>query len=128
MEILNYDKSTDNKHRWKMNFDGASYEIYIPKWRVPSPMPMRIRVTISENKSLFPGFQTVKEGDLLKSPEIARQPIYASIAYYMEHTKTIRYEPIGVDTKLREIGSPYIPKDLVDKYDDSTLYLKIEFL
>ena len=35
-------KSTDNKLRWDEDVDGIKFELYIPKWRVPEPVPPTI--------------------------------------------------------------------------------------
>ena len=44
IEILADHKGTDSKLRWDADINGAPFELYIPKWRVPDPVPSVIRV------------------------------------------------------------------------------------
>jgi hypothetical protein len=45
---MNLAKETPNKLRWDVLVEGAPFELYIPKWRVPRPWPRRIVVRLSE--------------------------------------------------------------------------------
>jgi len=120
-EILAYFKETGNKYRWDADCDGTKFEIYIPKLRVPEPIPETIQISIykEENKQLesLTGNQD-PYSDL-------RKPIIALLKMNEEMTKTVRYDPVN-EFKL-EIGSPYIPISLLEYPYPDKLIIRIDW-
>lgn len=123
VSLLNNAKITDNKLRWDAKIGDAQFELYIPKWRVPDPWPGRIFVHIQDNPELAKPWlaELKKQRPAREHPE---QPIISRVNRYKEHTRTVRFNPIG-DQKSWEIGSPYIPYELLDNEKAETLVLRI---
>lgn len=113
---LRSSKETDRKLRWGKQIDGVEFFLYIPKWRVPEPWPLTIRVSIEECKTekKIPRFT---KDEIRKFPVLKTSPIICLVESFSQHTKTTRYRPLGVDW---EIGEPYIPYSLTF---DNALYL-----
>ncbi len=44
--VLHYKKETENKLRWDAMVEDTPFEFYIPKWRVPYPIPQFLKVTL----------------------------------------------------------------------------------
>jgi hypothetical protein len=123
-------KSTEGKLRWDEEIDGTTFELYIPKWRVPEPVPPMISVKIydgtaidtsaqlspsAKNKLISFGLSAdeVRElGNWLPiertPPDGLKRPIIAVVEFERTHTQTVRYSPVG-DPKGWEIGQPYVP-------------------
>src|ERR1700680_1351555 len=71
-------KSTERKLRWDENIDGTNFELYVPKWRVPEPMPPLISVRIFDASLIdtFSQLSPSQKAGLLKaglSPEEVRE-------------------------------------------------------
>jgi hypothetical protein len=114
-------KVTDHKLRWDYNHDGAIFSLYIPKWRVPEPWPSRIYVAVVKRRQDEGDRPNLSREDVSADPATRHETIVATIAKVATHTKTIRYCPLG-DSKLWELGEPYIPRDLT--FDESD-YLRL---
>jgi hypothetical protein len=116
MKVCTFKKETDNKYRWDYMEGNAPLEIYIPKWRVPAPYPQRIFVQIFEPEDSHCPIMTLhskKEVDA--NQRLRLEPITAEVIYKEEdHTRVFRYDPVLEGNNAREIGSPYIPKTLLD--------------
>ena len=125
-ELLAYHKETDNKHRWDALVDDTMFELYIPKWRIPDPVPGKILVRIFTDKKNALFMRTYTPSEVSDDPDIRRQPIFAEVSFTREHTKTFRYDPVG-DNNQWEIGSPYIPKSVLEYEKIDTLYLTVEW-
>ena len=111
-EILAYHKETEKKYRWDGEYQGAPFELYIPRWRVPVPLPKKITVRIYTEPEFRNQIILVSRAKVSKDPSLATNPIAARIVYNREHTKTVRYDP--AERNEPEIGSPYIPIALLD--------------
>ena len=111
-EILAYKKGTENKLRWDADVEGTPFELYIPKWRIPDPAPGKVLIRIFFSKDKIRSNRQFTPSEIKRNPELKNQPIYAEVTRIREHTKTIRFDPIG-DNSDWEIGSPYIPKSLL---------------
>jgi len=118
LSFLNPSRPTENKIRWTVNVDNAPFHMYIPKWRVPKEIPMGLEVVVDE---VIP--------HNIRQPIIPNNdyPIKAVVELVREHTKTVRYRPIGDDQKKWEIGEPYIPKDLLPDPFPQTLYIEVRW-
>lgn len=108
---LKFDKETGRFYRYSEFVDDVKFEIYIEKWRTPTPKPDSIIVEIGtpddfENKTKY------KQEDISNNPSILSKPIYEELKEIEEMTKTIRHDPI-VTRNDWEVGSVYIPKDVV---------------
>lgn len=116
-------KETDNKLRWDTKIGDAQFEFYIPRWRVPDPYPLGIYVHIEEN--IEQAMQWLEE---LQGQHPVRQdpnqPIIAIVRRYSTHTRTVRFDPVG-DQKSWQIGSPYIPYELLEDKNTELLFLRI---
>lgn len=125
-ELLAYHKETDNKHRWDAFVDDTVFELYVPKWRIPDPVPGKILIRIFTDKNKASSSRTYTPSDVSDDPEIREKTIFAEICFTREHTKTFRYDPIGEKNKW-EIGSPYIPKSVLEYEKIDRLYLSVEW-
>lgn len=123
-------KSTERKLRWDEDIDGTKFELYIPQWRVPQPIPPLISVKIYDaslidtSSQLSPSqiaglmkagltAEQIREIDswlpIERSPkDRLDRPIIAAVAFDRVHTQTVRYSPIG-DPDVWELGQPYVP-------------------
>jgi len=126
-EILAFYKETERKWRWDADVEGTPFELYIPKWRVPEPVPKRIKVKIYLPNEVVEYKQKYLVREINRSPDLRMNKIYADVTYLREHTQTVRYDPIG-DDKNWEIGSPYIPKSILPVEFPSTLQIIVEWL
>ena len=124
-EILAYYKETEKKHRWDALVDDAPFELYIPKWRIPHPTPSQVLIRIFDSNESFSSTSYARK-DFQNNPGLAKEPIFTKINFLREHTKTFRYDPAG-DKKEWQIGSPYIPKQLLDYQAAKTLFLVVEW-
>src|SRR5579883_3198195 len=88
------DKLTDRKVRWNAEYDDAPFELYIPRWRVPDPIPTVIYVTIEPANP--PADWSTYPPEHPPSRIASRDPIVALVDKVREHTKTVRYRPRGL--------------------------------
>ena len=118
MSLMSPSKETDNKLRWEADVDGVSFKLYIPKWRVPTPWPKQILVTIKDQEEPTSlRLASSKDSD----PE---SPISAIVRRVAEHSETARFAPLG-DQEDWQIGEPYIPYKLLPSESVQTLRLDI---
>ena len=98
-------KETDNKLRWEA-WD-QDFKLYIPKWRVPQPWPIRIVVRLDDDPRSF-GSVPAPRGPESAQARNLNEPLTALLLKVKEHTQTVHYKPVG-QPKMWEIGEPYIP-------------------
>ncbi len=125
MTVLTLSKETRNKIRWDAVVDDAQFELYIPKWRVPDPLPVRIFVEVSHAESA----NEWKRYDPLTPPskeEDRNRPILALVERVCKQTKTVRFKPRG-DPNNCEIGEPYIPFTLLPDPLADRVLIKVEW-
>lgn len=120
-------KDTENKYRWCVMVDKTRFSLYIPKWRVPQPIPTRLRFVIFLPDDKHPDLSELNYSKIAIAPELIQSPIVAKLTQFSDHTDTIRYDPIG-SSNDREIGSPYIPRKLLPKDAPSELTISVEWL
>jgi hypothetical protein len=108
MHLLRLQKETENKVRWDAEADDVTFELYIPKWRVPKPWPLKIYVKIDIVPTKQNNFERVTFEMAKENHKLVSQHIVADVMLKEEHTKTIRYCPDG-NNEDWEIGEPYIP-------------------
>lgn len=127
--FLSYEKETDLKYRWRkyIEADDESFKLYILQWRVPEPVPEHIEVSISSNKKEFPATRKFDVSEIESNPNLRNKSIFAEVKFVSDHTKTIRYDPVG-EQETWEIGSPYIPLSLLPDKEAKTLYLLVNWL
>lgn len=102
------------------------FEIYIPKWRVPEPIPEVIKVSLYFPPHL-PELKNILTSEMTKSnPNLCKLPILSQIKWYSDHTKTVRYNPIGLPDTW-EIGSPYIPVSILPQNHIEILVIQIQW-
>jgi len=127
-EILAYWKETDNKLRWDTKINGVLFEVYIPKWRIPDPRPETILVIL-----YFPPYDQLNnkkfycKSDITLNPQLRNNKICADLQKNQEHSKTMRFDPIG-DKKSWEVGSLYIPFDLLPGKEITQVTAVIEWI
>jgi len=124
MTYLDEAKETENKRRWDVMVEDAKFSLYIPKWRIPEPPPKTIAVLLVPGQLPPDHGLSMAPDRAFDSPELRRKPIVATISRTREHTKTLRYDPLG-DSELWEIGSPYIPFSLT--FDQSLVITLVVF-
>lgn len=120
--LMNPSKETDNKLRWWADVEGVSFKLYIPKWRVPAPWPVRLEVVVDQQAaSPAPAPSPPRPG----SPELER-PIIATLEKVREHTETVRYQPIG-HLDSWELGEPYVPYTVLPTPPPERLRLEVRW-
>lgn len=121
MLLLESTKETERKLRWGKEIGDTIFSLYIPKWRVPKPWPDKIYVDINPVESPKSMGHRYTRAKIESNKELKKKPIVSVIHSVKEHTKTLRYQPLG-DQKDWEVGEPYIPYELTY---DSAEYLKL---
>jgi hypothetical protein len=124
-EVLMYFKETENKYRWDADIDGAKFELYIPKWRVPKIVPQKIKVTIYFPPYL-PSVSRLTRDFAKKDPDLCTTPITSKIQHHSDHKKTIRYNPSEQNDP--EIGSPYFPIQLLPQEPVDNMVICVQWL
>ena len=121
--LMNPSKETDNKLRWSAEVDGVVFKLYIPKWRVPTPWPARLKVFVDA------------QGDAIRNdgahrshsrPRASEDPVVATVEKVTEHTETVRYRPTG-DPDEWETGEPYVPYSLLPTPTPARLRLEVQW-
>ncbi len=110
--LMDPSKVTEKKLRWIADINGAPFELYIPKRRVPEPWPVQIIVTVTDD------FRRPHVN--FHSNQDRSKPIQAIITKVVKHTRTVRYRPHG-DNNEWEIGEPYIPKEILEAISPSSI-------
>lgn len=127
-KILAYKKETENKIRWEVKVDGTLFELYIPKWRIPDPAPESILIRIFLANDNIETKDQYTPDEIKQDPKLRNQSIYSELKRISEHTKTIRFDPIGdPNPNNLEIGSPYIPKSILPSEHIEKLYIVVEW-
>jgi hypothetical protein len=111
-ETLAYYKETENKYRWDAWYQDQRFELYIPKWRVPTPIPTSITVRIYTESEFGSQIRSITPAEVSSNPVLAATPIAARIVFNHKHTETVRYDPKDASNES-EIGSPYIPQKML---------------
>jgi hypothetical protein len=108
MALLEPSKETEKKLRWSTYVvrDDTKFHLYIPKWRVPSPWPGRVFVSMESFTGNLEKYINYPQIDSLEDP------IEAILRPVKEHVKTIRFAPLG-DPNEWPTGEPYIPYSLI---------------
>jgi hypothetical protein len=72
-------KSTDNKLRWDAPVEDAVFNFYIPKWRVPTPWPRKIGVSLCPVRGDSQNFGNLSRTDGAADPSLVLEPIVATV-------------------------------------------------
>jgi len=120
-------KSTDNKYVWTVNLDKVEFNLYIPKWRTPEPVPEKVLIKIHLPSEELIDKKFVSKNDIQLYPQLKKEKIYSDVHRISNHSQTVRFDPKG-NSNDWEIGSPYIPKSLLNDQDLNELSLVIEWL
>ncbi|NLW01382.1 MAG: hypothetical protein GXY97_06980 [Clostridiales bacterium] len=123
-EMLEYQKETDNKYRWDNIHNGVKFELYIPKWRVPNPKPNSVYVEIFDKSSYNMDFKKHSRSKYENNEELKKNKIIAHVKWIADHTKTARFNPV-VDSEEAEIGSLYVPFDLLPNRTSKELIIEV---
>ena len=125
--LLDYDNETDNKYRWKTDVDGVRFSMYIPKWRVPKPIPRSININIYSEEEIEYHRNTYSKEDYENDEGLKLQKIIAKVERKSDHIERVRFDPVGVP-KTWEIGSPYIPIELLPFREINSLIITVEWM
>ncbi len=119
---LDASKETEGKLRWStyVPADSTKFELYIPKWRVPTPWPGRVFVSVAVADASIPSGSPVQSGSVSRA-----ESIRAVVTPDRRHTKTYRYSPVG-NPQEWEIGMPYIPYSLIPR-GSGDLFIEVEW-
>lgn len=75
---------------WIYQAMGERSELFISEWRVPTPIPREITVTIRDmdeaEREIIRPFE-----DYRNDPELKYEPIVRNVEYYSDHTQVVRY-------------------------------------
>ena len=126
MHVLESAKETDNKLRWDAFIDDVKFSLYIPKWRVPEPWPSTIYVVISEQLTNIKSYKPMNPQIAQTDPALLKSSIMAVLNWESDHTKTVRFSPVG-NSKEWEIGEPYIPYALLPQNSKRSLLIEIKW-
>ena len=112
--FCDYYKDTTNWYRWdaKVDEDDTLLEIYLPKWRVPDPYPLRISMEIHEPSEYRRPIVPLNREEALANPRLRRAPITAEVTFTKDRSPKAEYGPV-LDDDVREIGDLFIPKTLL---------------
>jgi hypothetical protein len=99
-------------HCWKIKRSGISSNLYIEKWRVPTPTPKTLDISV-RFKDEYEIQTIVTRKDLRQFPEKVDEPIIEFVYRVSGHTKTIRYDSDGYDKSFNTI---YLPKFMVEDH------------
>ena len=122
-----WDKETDRKYRWLVMVEDAPFELYIPQWRVPEPVPEEILIKIYFPSDNLQGKRFLSREEVESSPNLKRNKIYTDIRFVEAKTKTFKYEPDREQINW-EIGNPYIPKSIFKEKEFKNLSMVVEWL
>ena len=111
MTYFDASKETDNKLRWDTTIEDTVFSLYIPKWRVPEPWPRTIGLCVSPRRQESLDLPNLSPADVQEDPASRLEPLVATVQFLREHTKTLRYDPVG-DPSDWEVGNPYVPHSL----------------
>jgi len=119
---LQYSKETDGKLRWDKDIDGTLFELYIPKWRVPEPLPETIYVEFLDYNP--DTFET--DARQYSNKVECGEDIKILLFYDREHSVTYRYTPNkNYYSNNWPLGKPYIPKSIIpDKPERLVIHVK----
>ena len=120
-------KKTDNKVRWDFKRPEwpAKFSLYVPKWRVPMPVPAEITVTVSEAGS----GRSLTRSEALGNQSLRAEPIGCVVERNRakrEPVHTLRFTPCTTPEDDWEIGEPYVPRCIVDP-EASRLFIRVEW-
>ena len=103
-----YLDQSDACYRWQYSDDREVSTLYIHMWRVPTPIPMNIDVTINFSGEFQREFEIEKD-IFIKNPKLLINPIIKTVYWSCDHGRTIRYE---ANNKQKDPPFPtiYIPK------------------
>ena len=116
-------KETDNKLRWDTDIDGAPFELYVPKWRVPRPWPGRVYVRVFSGKSPD---DVLRDTHIRDVTQTTQRPIVAELQLTSKHQLTVRYTPLG-DNQAWQIGEPYIPYQLLPPLIPDSVVIRVRW-
>jgi len=119
---LKFDKETARFYRYSGFIDIVKFTVYIEKWRTPIPKPEDIVVEIGVPED-FKNKTKYKPLDIDNNSTLRSKPIYEELREIEEMTKTIRHDPI-VTRNDWEVGSVYIPKDLVPNNEIISIFIQ----
>lgn len=98
--------------QWNVLVQGAWCSLAVPKWRVPNPWPVKVRIMITPRRSRSADAANLTERDSSRNHVLNREPIVATLKL-VEGDELIRYRPIG-EERRREMGDLILPPGIVD--------------
>ncbi len=125
--IAEFKRSTRNKILWVADILGVEFRLYVPNWRIPKTIPKRILIKIYSPNEEINNKKFITENNIKINPQLKLSNIYSDVQKIKEHTKTIRFDPLG-DPNDWEIGSPYIPKSIFGNSNDEELTIVVDWL
>lgn len=124
VSVMEPSSETDNKLRCRADVGDATFNLYIPKWRVPKPWPRRIIVAIG--RPINQELPSTRLGLSSRRTLERELPIVAVVDRFRDHTKTVRFRPRG-DQEKWEVGEPYIPYALLPDKRAQTVELEVRW-
>jgi hypothetical protein len=121
LSLMAPSKETENKLRWETFVNDVRFKLYVPKWRVPLPWPMSVRVRVA---SLEDGKSSRPTAG--QSSEDIESPIVVIVDRESDHSETVRFRPRG-DQEDWQIGEPYIPYDLLPESSSQSLLIQVDW-
>jgi hypothetical protein len=125
--FCDYYKDTANWYRWDAKIDDTLLEIYLPKWRVPDPYPLRISMEIYEPSEYRRPIVPLDQEEALANPRLRRAPIVAEVTFTnKDRSPKVEYGPV-LNDNVREIGDLFIPKTLLAGLTPKRLVIVIDW-
>lgn len=130
-EFLIFNEPAERKIRWDFSYEQIPFELYVAQWRVPKPYPETIKMNVD---TPFTRAVLITEEDVIKRPELAREPLHAELQHADTLTKTKRFNPAiygykgGPDYNKSGCGHINFPIGLLKKIGDPlTLAVSVDW-
>lgn len=119
MEKYQYLEERNAFYGWRMPHS----TLYIQKWRVPSPIPATLDISI-RFKGEYEPQEIITQDDFSKFPKYRDKPVIEFVNRVSEHTHTIRFDADGIH---RPFNTIYLPKYLIKNIEQNRLQVIIDW-
>lgn len=116
-------QETTSFHCWEYKQDKTISKLYIPKWRVPEPIPTIVSVSVDTHN----GFEEnrISERDILRNPQKKRLPIVVLGERVSDHQYTIRFDTNNYNNQINSLYVPYT--FLEENLDIKKVMIKVQW-
>lgn len=119
VEKYHYLEERISYHGWKLPHS----TLYIQKWRVPSPLPTTLDISV-RLKGEYEPQEVLSRGDFNRFPQNKDKPIIEFVHRVSEHNHTIRFDADGIH---RPFNTIYLPKYLLKNNEQNMIQVIIDW-